>query len=184
MVPKAYWADPGKIISTTNGGLNWIVTDVNAGQACPFTIQFSSDKQTGIFVGETPPTSWFYRTTNAGLNWNIVYTVSYYYSETMRWIPGTSNVYGNSEFVIVRSIDNGLIWRNMTGAPGSNLTSIDAVKINESTIYGLAVTYNRDVYKMLDTARIISIENPIINVPTALNLYGKITPIRSTRLQK
>ncbi len=48
---------PGKIINTTNGGQNWIVTDVNAGQGCTFTIQFSSDKQTGIFVGETPPTS-------------------------------------------------------------------------------------------------------------------------------
>ena len=90
----------------------------------------------------------------------------------MRWIPGTSNIYGNSEFVITRSTDNGLTWHNMTGAPSSNLTSIDAVRINESTIYGLAVTYNRDVYKMLDTARIIGIGNPVTNtIPTVFNLY-------------
>ena len=161
----------GKIISTTNGGISWNVTDVNAGQVCPATIQFSSDKQTGLFVGETPPTSWFYRTTNAGLNWNIVYTTTYYYSETMRWIPGTSNVYGNSEFVIVRSTDNGLTWHNMSGAPNTALRSIDAVRINENTVYGLAVTYFKEVYKLIDTARIIGIKNPIIEIPKEFNLY-------------
>jgi len=162
---------PGKIIMTSNGGLNWNVTDINAGYFSPFTIQFSDDKKTGLFVGETPPTSWFYRTTNSGQNWNIVYTTTNYYSKTMRWIPGTTNVYGNSEFVIVRSINNGFTWSTMTGAPNSNLISIDAVRINEGTIYALAVTSNRSVYKLIDTARVIAIENSEIIIPVVFNLY-------------
>lgn len=164
-------SDNSKIISTTDGGQNWNIKDINASYVAPFTIQFSSDKQTGVFVGETPPTSWFYRTTNAGINWNIVYTTSNYYSETMVWIPGTSNIYGNSEFALVRSINSGLTWQQMTGGPGTNLKSMGAVRINPEIIYALAVTYDRKVYKLLDTARIIGIENNENLIPKEYKLY-------------
>jgi photosystem II stability/assembly factor-like uncharacterized protein len=160
-----------KIIHTTNGGLNWFVNEVNAGLSGPFTIQFSEDNQTGLFVGQTSPTSWFYRTTNTGLNWNIVYSTSNYYSKTMVWVLGTSNIYGNSEFNLVRSTNSGLIWSTLSGGPGSNLQSLDAVRINNSTIYALAVTNDRKVYKLLDSVRVIGIENTGTTIPKEYKLY-------------
>jgi len=160
-----------KIINTSNGGLTWNVRDINAGNGAPFTIQFYDDSQTGLFVGQTSPISWFYRTSNAGLNWNIVYTTSYYYSKTMVWVPGTSNIYGNSEFNLVRSLNSGVNWYTMYGGPGTSLESMDAVRINQSTIYALAVTYDRRVYKLLDTVRVIGTENIGTAIPKAYNLY-------------
>jgi hypothetical protein len=160
-----------KIISTTNGGLNWSVSDIIAGNDAPFTIQFSEDKQTGLFVGQTSPNEWFYRTTNAGINWDIVYTTSYYYSKTMVWVPGTSNIYGNSEFNLIRSLNNGITWNVMSGGPGSHLESMDALRIDNSTIYALAVTYDRRVYKLLDSVRVIGIENTGTTIPKEYKLY-------------
>jgi len=160
-----------KIINTTNGGLTWNISDINAGNDAPFTIQFSNDKQTGLFASQTNPTAWFYRTTNAGLNWNIVYTTSYYYSKTMVWVPGTSNIYGNSTFNLVRSINNGITWNSMSGGPGTDLQSLDAVRVNNSTIYALAVTYGRGVYKLLDSVRVIGIENTGTTIPKEYKLY-------------
>ncbi|MEO8512226.1 MAG: T9SS type A sorting domain-containing protein [Ignavibacteria bacterium] len=160
-----------KMISTSNGGINWIIKDVNAGAYGPFSVQFSSDKQTGLYFAQTNPTSWIYRTTNAGINWNIFYTTTFYYSKSVRWVRGTSNIYGSSEFVLIRSVDNGINWRQMTGGPGTNLESLDAVRINQGTIYALAVTYDRRVYKLLDTARVIGIENTSTSIPKEFRLY-------------
>ena len=164
-------SNTSKIISTTNGGLNWAVTDINVGNDAPFTIQFSEDKKTGLFASQTNPYAWFYRTTNAGINWNIVYSTSYYYSKTMIWVPGTANIYGNSTFNLVRSINNGITWNSMSGGPGTDLQSLDAVKVNNSTIYALAVTYGRGVYKLLDSVSVIGIENTGTTIPKEYKLY-------------
>ncbi|NOS84043.1 MAG: T9SS type A sorting domain-containing protein [Ignavibacteria bacterium] len=160
-----------KIINTTNGGLNWIVRDVNVGYGGPFSIQFSQDNNIGVFFGQENANSWIYRTTNSGINWSIAYSTTYYYSKSMRWIQGTSNIYGCSEFVLIRSTDDGLTWRTMTGGPGIDLESLDAVRLNNETIYSLAVTRDRRVYKLLDTVRVIGIENIGTSIPGEFRLH-------------
>lgn len=162
---------PSKIIMTSTGGLNWNIIDVGGFADGPFTIQFADDKQTGMFVGENNPTSFFYRTTNSGFNWIPVYSINYYYSKTMRWIPGTSNIYGNSEFNIVRSANSGNSWALMWGGPGTNQTSLDAVRINNGKIYALLVTSDRSVYKLIDTAMVIGIRDPGSYEPIEFKLF-------------
>ncbi len=175
-------SDNSKIIRTTNGGVNWIINDIIAGEFAPNSIQFSDDKLTGIFAGQTYPTTWFYRTTNAGQNWNIVYSANNYYPKTLKWISGTSMIYGNSDLELVRSIDNGVSWNSMSGIPGAELRSVDAVRINPVTVYALALLYNRRVYKLLDTAIVSGIENTGSIIPKEFKLSQNY-PIRLTRLQ-
>ncbi len=160
-----------KIIMTSNGGMGWNIIDAGLGFDGPFTLQFSDDNQTGVYIGENGTSSNIYRTTNSGFNWSSVYNMSYYYSKTMRWVSGTSNIYGNSEFETVRSIDDGNNWSIMTGEPTTNLISLDAVRINEGTIYALLVTSDRQVYKLIDTARVIGIEKPNTSIPKQSMLY-------------
>jgi hypothetical protein len=159
-----------KIIMTSNGGINWQIIDVGPFWAGPETIQFSDDKNTGVFVAQNNTVSYIYRTTNGGFNWTPVYSMSNYYSETMRWIPGTSNIYGNSEFILVRSTNNGVNWSIMTGGPGTHLKSMDAVRINDETIYALAVTWDLRVYKLLDTARPIGVKPIGTEIPNYFSL--------------
>jgi hypothetical protein len=59
----------------------------------------------------------------------------------------------------------------MTGTPPSGMSSLDAVRINEGTIYALMTTIDRRVYKLLDTARIIGIENTGSAIPRKFMLY-------------
>ena len=159
-----------KIIMTSNGGINWQIINVGPFVNGPNTIQFSDDKNTGVFVAQNNTVSYIYRTTNGGFNWVSVYTLSYYYSETMRWIPGTSNIYGNSEFMLIRSTNNGINWSVMTGGPGTHLTSLEAVRINNETIYALAVTWDLRVYKLLDTARPIGVKPTGTEIPSRFSL--------------
>jgi photosystem II stability/assembly factor-like uncharacterized protein len=124
-----------KIIMTTNGGTNWIITEIEAGMIGPQNIRFSGDNQTGVFVGliNPPYVFSFFRTSNSGYNWSIVYTpADVHYSRAMRWVLGTSNIYECSEYVLVRSTNNGVNWTAMTGTPASGMTALDAVRINEN----------------------------------------------------
>ncbi len=160
-----------KIVMTSNGGTSWQIIDVGPFVNGPYTIQFSDDKNTGVFVGDDVPVAHIYRTTNSGFNWTPVYSMYEYYSETMRWVPGTCNIYGNSERALLRSTNNGINWSVMSGGPGSHLTSLDAVRINVATIYALAVTSDLRVYKLLDTASPIGIKSILTEVPEKFGLY-------------
>jgi Secretion system C-terminal sorting domain len=161
-----------KIIMTTNGGMNWIITEIEAGMKGPQNIRFSEDNQTGLFVGLTGSTGSFFRTTNGGYNWSVVYTpTDDHYSRAMRWVLGTSNIYECSEYQLVRSTNSGINWTVMTGTPPNSMTALDAVRINEGTIYALMITLDRRVYKLLDTVRTIGIEITGTSIPKVYALY-------------
>jgi len=52
----------------------------------------------------------------------------------------------------------------MSGVSG-NVSALDAIRMNYNTIFGLLVTWNNDVYKLIDTARPIGIKNVETNIP-------------------
>ncbi|HJY63836.1 MAG TPA: T9SS type A sorting domain-containing protein [Ignavibacteria bacterium] len=161
-----------KIIMTSTGGANWNIYDVEGGFAGVNTLQFSSNGLTGLYVSADVNLSQIYRTTNSGLNWSPIYSMGYYYySRSMKWVSETSNIYTNDYSSVLRSIDNGLNWSFMTGVNSTHIASLDAVKINASSVYALAVTSEGEVYKLLDTARIIGIEKMGTFIPKEYLLY-------------
>lgn len=158
-----------KIISTTNGGLNWIITDFTACEYGPHSIQFSQDRRTGLFQGNTGPASWIYRTTNGGINWDAVYSANDFYAISSKWIQGTSNIYTTSGSTMLASSDNGLNWTQLYNTP-VYIEDMDAVRINDRTIYGLIVTWDRQVYKLIDTNVVVGIKKQENVIPKGYSL--------------
>jgi photosystem II stability/assembly factor-like uncharacterized protein len=74
------WAvtDSSRVLKTTNGGLNWSIQSINEAVRIQFRfIKFQNPNTGYIGGGETTPTTlygkkYLYKTTNQGLNWNVI----------------------------------------------------------------------------------------------------------------
>ena len=159
-----------KLVMTSNGGINWNIIDINNGNYSPISLKFSSDEQTGLYFYVNNTTR-IYRTTNSGFNWTPIFTInSYFFPYAMKWVIGTSNIYADDENTVIHSIDNGITWSQMTGINSSVLISLDAIKINNGTIYALALDQYGMIYRLLDTARVIGIEQLGTTLPKKFSL--------------
>jgi len=169
-----------QIAYTTNGGMNWQISNVESGRTGIQAIAFSYDNQYGIattYKGMTPHN--LFISTNGGENWNLKDTLPSGNILSFITVPETSVWYVNGYTVlpdttiksyIYKSSDNGLDWLEMTSEDSANVISdLDAVKLN-GNIYAWA-TCSGKVLKLVDTAVVIGINNNGSVIPDRFGLF-------------
>jgi len=159
-----------QIAYTTNGGLNWAIRTLPGYDIYTRVIGFRYDNQFGMVAAfGTAGYGYIYRTTNSGVSWSPVSSLSYHFLERGVWVPETSVWYYARDDSIGKSSDNGDSWFTMYSAENDALFGIDAVK-QDSRIYAWAITYNGLILKCLDTAVTIGITPLSGKVPSAFKL--------------
>lgn len=169
-----------KIVYTTNGGTNWVTTDIEANRTGVQSIAFSYDNQVGILSTYKSWTSQrLFRTTNRGLNWNFYDTVFtgnilalITVPETSVWYMSGDAFYPNTTGYMsyeLKSSNNGLNWIKLTSEDSTDIYGdMDAVTL-DNKIYVWAACGDK-VMKLIDTAVIIGIENEGIVIPKDFEL--------------
>lgn len=161
-----------KLIMTTNAGLNWSIINMNQDGPGPRNIQFSSNKLFGVCQLYYTPCPLF-RSTNGGFSWNIGLFTSGP-DQNIRWIEESSVIYFQNYGQIQRSTNNGTSVTNMTlpFVPGFDhqLWYMDAVKINDQSIYAMCITSRRKVITLVDTLRVLGIQQVSSEIPESFDL--------------
>lgn len=168
-----------QIAYTTNGGINWLTSNVESGRQGIQSVAFSYDNQFGIatsFKLWTPNNLLI--STNGGLNWNFSDTIqggnvlsfitvpesSVWYMNGMALYPDTT-----SEPYIYKSSNNGVNWIKMTSEDSIyTISDMDGVKLNNK-IYMWAA-YPGKVLKLVDSAVVIGINNEGSIIPDKYKL--------------
>jgi photosystem II stability/assembly factor-like uncharacterized protein len=66
--------DSGTVLRTTNMGYNWVNVSVSGNPSSVTMVNiFGIDANNAITAGVLSPTTWVWKTTNGGTNWNIVF---------------------------------------------------------------------------------------------------------------
>jgi hypothetical protein len=157
-----------QIAYTTNGGADWLISNVDTGRRGILSVVFSFDNQYGIattYKGITPHNLLI--STNGGENWNLHDTLPsglilsfITVPETSVWYVNGYTVFPNStvKSYIYKSSNNGLNWLEMTSEDSTyDISDMDAVKLN-GNIFAWAA-YPGKVLKLVDTAIVIGINN-------------------------
>lgn len=123
----------GRIFYTSDAGLNWNVTTLNAGNTISDIAFYDTMNGLAMTYVGTTTTSAVYNTTDGGVTWNLLTGVSTnpdYGRNDICGIPGTSWFAscgaGNGNTLLSFSSDNGNTWNNW-GSTGIQYLSIDFV---------------------------------------------------------
>ena len=124
------------VMRTTNGGLNW-TQQTFPSTITVYSIKFFGDTKTGIAAG-CGTMSYVLKTTNAGENWQTLYTGPYAQNISTSFVnsntiicAGTKNTVGG--FVFYFSTNGGNNWTNYTPAYYFNDTPGSIYFINQNT---------------------------------------------------
>ncbi|MCX7833825.1 MAG: YCF48-related protein [Ignavibacteria bacterium] len=108
--------DAGKIMATTNSGVNWYSLPAPIG--FNFNCVFFVNPQVG-FIG--CQNGKLYRTTNGGYNWTMIdVTANNYAITSIMFTPLGAGWMGNYYGNVIKSTDWGLNWYNVYTVPGYN----------------------------------------------------------------
>jgi hypothetical protein len=115
------WAcgDGGKVVKTTNGGLNYTVYTLPATDDA-YNI-FAWDANTALVTASPTAGAYIYRTTNGGTNWTQVYFLSGGFGDAL-WMTDANTAYfmgdpvGGNWF-LKKSTDGGATWADWATVP-------------------------------------------------------------------
>jgi hypothetical protein len=167
------------LVYTTNGGVNWLTSNVEPNRHVVEAIAFSYDNMFGIAISH----KLYYSkhrlySTNGGLNWNNIDTINQGNVLSLITVPVTSVWYMNGnaynidnphEPYVYKSSNNGMNWFRMTIPDSTEVfADMDAVKLGDK-IYAWATGYGR-ILKLVDTAVAIGINNNGSIIPDSYEL--------------
>lgn len=133
----------GRLLKTTNGGLNW--QEVSGVPSLAYQKTRFVNATTGYLLGSYgndvgQDTSYIFKTTNSGVNWTRVYFYSHRRFTDIRcsgnnvWLCGRDN---NSTQIILYSTDSGYNWTSKTVPSTYNLRSTYFTSQSEGFIVGV-----------------------------------------------
>lgn len=169
-----------RIAYTTNGGLNWLISDREPSRQVCTSVVFKEDNFYGISFSHLNNTHELMSySSNGGLNWTgqYIFPVNFYPSGLVS-IPGSTVWYlggvgldsNNILNHIYKSTDEGLHWSDMTfGSNNGLITDLKAVKLG-GKIYAWSST-GTEIFNLIDTAIVIGVNNIEIKHPTAFILH-------------
>lgn len=154
---------PARFYMTSDGGISWVVRTIGLnGNSVP-SIDFKSDKLTGIAISDIAIPN-IARTTNSGINWQVVNIgVNTSGIATVKWIQGSS-IFFLAASNIKRSSDNGLTWYEMNTEGVSNFAHMDVYPTGANTICAYALASSGKVLRFEGEPFAIDPENSTIPV--------------------
>ena len=169
-----------RIAYTTNGGLSWLFSDREPGRRLSNAVTFKDDNLYGISFSHLNNTSEIMSYShNGGLNWTGQFAFPVNFSpsslvsvpaSTVWYLGGVGLDSNNILNHIYKSTDEGLHWTDMTFESNSGLvTDLEAVKLS-GKIYAWSSTGVK-IFKLIDTAVVIGVNNSEINVPSEYFLH-------------
>lgn len=102
----------GKILYTSNGGTNWIIT-ASPNPAIDLTNIFGISATTALVTGSSSTATFVYRTTNTGANWTQVFTQSGGYIDAIIMNGDAGWIYGDpvgGRWSIWLTLNQGINW--------------------------------------------------------------------------
>jgi len=156
---------------TSNGGASWYRGGENLSYS---NVSFHDNKRTGILVSHSILPN-IKRTTNGGLNWYSVNSLSGITgSPFIIWISGTNSVFmsilSNSSNSILRSDDGGQTWVSQSTSGINGLFEIDYARYND-LIISYCLSDNNEIIKSRQTVQPVGIEQISNTIPQKLYLY-------------
>jgi hypothetical protein len=93
----------GKVLLTTNGGTNWVVTPTPSATLALYNI-WGISATTALVTGSSASATFVYKTTNSGANWTQVFT------QTSGFIDGIASGLGNANNIFMYGDPVGNRW--------------------------------------------------------------------------
>jgi len=160
----------GKILYTSNGGINFSVLSMSLVGTFMKAIEFQYNNLYGFSIMESQ-VNYYSKTTNGGINWSSVNS-SYYIGNSHRIIsiPNSSVWYAANDDLnsnkILKSTNDGSSWFPMQIPAGQYIIKfMDAISVNNK-VYAYAVSLPGYILKLVDSVTLIGINNNNTNVPT------------------
>ncbi|RPI19764.1 MAG: T9SS C-terminal target domain-containing protein [Ignavibacteriae bacterium] len=166
----------GKILCTTNGGLNFSTLSLPMVGYVTSSIEFKDNNLVGMAAMQEH-SNYYFKTTNGGLNWNY-YSSPYYFGNCKRIIsiPNSNVWYVAIEILgpsgrILKSTDDGTTWVSMS-TPGNQyqIEYMDAV-LKGNKVYAFAVSLEGHILKLIDTVALTPVSNEGELIPDKYILY-------------
>jgi photosystem II stability/assembly factor-like uncharacterized protein len=167
-------SDYGRIMYTTNGGLNFNYSLLSAFGTNIGAIEFKTDNLFGLTI-MPDQLNLVFKSTNNGNSWSY-YNSGYPLGLARRLISIPNSevwyvaIFSSDGDRIYKSIDNGNSWSPMIIPNQSyNITHMDAVFVNNK-VFAYAITAGGLVLRMVDTISLIGINNNSNLIPKAFSL--------------
>ena len=137
---------PGRIYTTSNGGLSWNIRSFALSSNSVPSIAFQSDKLNGIALSDINLPN-LAATTNGGINWQTYSAGAGAFGVgTVKWIRGT-NIYYLSANKIKRTSNGGLSWEEMNTGGIQNFVHMDIISNSPTDICAYALATEGKVLK-------------------------------------
>lgn len=132
----------GKIIKTTDGGINWTI--LNSNVTFPLKkIQFLNDN-IGFVIGGDNTGSYLLKTTNAGLSWSsIILNTIENGSPTGMFFKNENEGYITGNKIFIKTINGGLNWTNVLTNTDENFNDVKFRDVN----FGIVTANTGDYYR-------------------------------------
>ena len=168
-----------QVAFTTNGGINWNISNVETGRQGVQSVAFSNDNQLGFAsTYKNWQSNHLLTTTNGGINWFFVDTIPTGNVISHLTISGTSDWFINGVQLfpdstwkpyVYKSTNNGDDWIRMQLLnPDEYFMDMEGIYLNNRLyVYGAG---EGRILKHIDTASVISIQNEGNILPKSIEL--------------
>jgi hypothetical protein len=166
----------GKILYTSNGGINFSTLSLPLLGYVTSSIEFKENNLVGLAT-MLEQTNYYFKTTNGGLNWNY-YNSPFNFGNCKRIIsiPNSNVWYAVLETLgpnsrILKSTDDGSTWFSMP-LPGNQyqIEYMDAV-LRGNKVYAYAVSLEGHILKLVDTVALTPVSNIGEKIPSKYALF-------------
>ncbi|MCX7833928.1 MAG: T9SS type A sorting domain-containing protein [Ignavibacteria bacterium] len=111
----------GKVLRTTNSGLNWVDRSGNIPAAYPLYNIFAWDENIALVTGSPAAGNYIYRTTNGGLNWTEVFNQPGGFGNAL-WMTDANTAYHMGDpvggnWTLKKSTNGGVNWFDWATVP-------------------------------------------------------------------
>jgi len=178
-----------KVAYTTDGGFTWQMSSIPNGSNYVSAVTFKYDNSYGIVAPWDQVPTYLFRSLNGGNSWSFLYNTQLLRPvNSLCWASGTSTWYicNDEEFdQILKSTNDGLNWSVMTVPSGSDqVKSMDIIRQGNKA-YGIAVTLNGRILRLVDSVSVIGIKSNNSEIPKEFSLsqnypnpFNPVTKIR------